>query len=397
MISLNRINDKITGSINGEQFGIHYIKEKFDKLKKISDSLDEAKDVAEYTRLLDKFKEVAVEDASQVQEDSIPNLYISLEGKYYLKTNNTISSISMPQELVDRIKTSHDKGIDVQPLIKFWVRFLRNPKLRKLDKAEQEAFSSTVFKYINMSYTNQELVQKLVDEKGYTNKVAEELATVQQVQITKEGLLKTYKVSSEITKIWVWDALLGSSKQVDLIPETPSVDPITGLVTYTKSKTVTNEERIFEPAVQHQSGDAFMNTKTGVLGHIISVGAVHSISWDQIDTTDGRGCRKGLHCGGITYIKGYQNEGTSTHNCLISAEDIGAIADDNTGALRCVRYMVLDEFNGTNGSLYHSSEYGKLTDATWAIMKQQIIDEFGKLQEEKEAEIANEVNELKNL
>jgi hypothetical protein len=396
MVSLNVIDNIIVGSVNNEQFGIRYTEEKFKALQQIVDKLDDVTSVDEYRELVQQFKDTAVEKGNDTRESGIPNIYISNSGNYYLMSNGVISSIAMPISLVDRIKITLDKGLDVTPLIKFWTRFLRNPKLRKLDKLSQMGFSNTVFNYVNMEYVNEEMVQDFMENKGYNEDTARKLSTITQVQITKEGLLKTFKVSKEITEKWILDEN-GESKQVPVIPTTKEIDPITGLITYTKDDTFTNENRIFEPAVMGQGGDAFMCSVLNKTGHIIKVGATHSITWNQIDTRDSVSCVRGLHVGGIYYIKGYQHSNTCTHNVLVSPENIGAIADDETGAMRVVEYFVLDEFSGINGSIYHSSTYGAQADAKWASDREQIIKDYGILKEDTIKEADTEVSELKSL
>jgi hypothetical protein len=75
---------------------------------------------------------------------------------------------------------------------------------------------------------------------------------------------------------------------------------------------------------------------------------------------------------------------------------IGAIPNchtDGDGALRCLQYFVHSSFAGVNGSIYHSSEYAALTDAQWIKMREEIIKEFGELEEVREDEL-NELNAL---
>lgn len=55
--------------------------------------------------------------------------------------------------------------------------------------------------------------------------------------------------------------------------------------------------------------------------------------------------------------------------------DIGAICNDSTGAMRVLRYFVLDVFKGVNNSIYHSSTYAKFTDSEFQkFIKKSIED-----------------------
>jgi hypothetical protein len=134
---------------------------------------------------------------------------------------------------------------------------------------------------------------------------------------------------------------------------------------------------LFEPAVQGTSGDAFYCEGPNGFdkpGHFIKVGCVHRLeSWDQVDTRDNVSCVKGLHFGGLVYINNYSGE---IHNVFVDPMHIGAIPDDNTGAIRCLQYFVHSSLVGVNGSIYHSSTYAAKTDAEWAKMRAEILEDF---------------------
>ncbi len=398
MIVLNRLDDLIIGSINAEVFNCTYSEDKYNKMKELEEASNkEGVTVVDYNKIVEQFKLLTEETLSGVIEAGNPYIYVDkATGYFHLKNNDVISSVPMPEALVNRIKESADKKIDYMPLIKCWTRWLRNPKLRRLTKENQKDFSGRFFNFIDIKFTNYDLVKKLMNEKGYSVEVANQMATTYSMKITNEGLLAAYKVSKEITQRYK----LNDTGQIELYDinacEVEGVDTITGLVTY-KKKELSNEERVFEPAVQGQSGDAFSCSKRSDLGHVILVGASHSITWDQINCDDNSTCVPGLHFGGLDYIRGYQSMGTETHNVFVCPSKIGAIPDDYTGAIRCVEYFVKDVFTGVNGSIYHSSTYGSKLDQDWSKERDEIIEKFGKLQEQKVQEITKELNELKSI
>jgi hypothetical protein len=385
MFTFSKNKEFITGTINGEVFGVNYSKEVFDQMTDLETRLESAQTPTEAKEITEEFKKLTEENAKDVREVGFhSDIYVAKTGKFYLKVDNKVTSVAMPEALVDRIKDSTDKGIDVTPLIKFWIRFLRNHKLRNICKTQEakEAFAARVFNYVNLDFTNEEVVHKLIEEKGYTKEVAREMATVKQVKISKEGLLQTFKVSKEITKRYRLNDK-GERESYDVYaPKVVGIDPITGLYVYDDKKVLINEDRVFEPAIMGTGGDEFFCGD--VKGHIIRVGQVHRLeSWKQINTDDHSSCVPGLHFGGLSYIKGYQSEGTETHNILCSPEHIGAVPCDTSGAIRCTQYYVLDAFSGVNGSIYHSSTYGKMTDDQWAEEKAEILKEFGELQQKR--------------
>ena len=375
MITVNKMGNSIVGSINTEQFGIPFTKEKYDTMIELQEAANNAATVEEQTAIIEEFKK-SLEDIdynTTIQSKCKDIHFNAAKGSYHLKVNDDVSAIAIPQPLVDRILDSMDKDIDFTPLIKLWTRWLRNPVLMLKSKIGRgDEFSANMFEYINRDYINIDMVDELMEEHGVSEEVALERATVKQVGITVEGLLKTFKVSEEIHTKYVLD----EDGNRDLKPRAAAqtVDPDTGLVTYEVLK---NEDRLFRPAMQRESGDAFFCGDKE--GHFIKVGQRHYLSdWSKVNTDDHNTCVKGLHCGGLDYIKGYQSSGTETHNILVDPMHIGAVPAHQP-AIRVLEYYVLDAFNGVNGSIYHSSTYAAETDAQWVVAKAKIIENYGKL------------------
>jgi hypothetical protein len=234
---------------------------------------------------------------------------------------------------------------------------MRSPVLSRV-KAERFAW------YIDQKYTDQKLLAELLSQ-GLSQAVATERSTSFQVPITMEGLLCTYKVSREIMHKYVKDENNEDGvKMKDRYDY--DVDEITGLKTHKMAEYV--EDRVFEPAVQGQHGDAFsctnLLTGQGTQGHIIKVGHIHELdNWNKVNCNDNTSCVPGLHIGNLDYIAGYQSDGTATHNVFVNPMDIGAIVNDNTGAIRCRRYFVHSSFMGVNRSIYHSSRFAAIGEA----------------------------------
>jgi hypothetical protein len=77
-----------------------------------------------------------------------------------------------------------------------------------------------------------------------------------------------------------------------------------------------------------------------------------------------------LHIGGLYYINNYGGE---IHNVFVDPMNIGAIPDSSEGAIRCLEYFVHSSLAGVNASMYHSSDYAKLTDLDWENMREEIL------------------------
>lgn len=99
---------------------------------------------------------------------------------------------------------------------------------------------------------------------------------------------------------------------------------------------------------------------------------------------------------GLRYIAGYQQEGTVTHEIFVDPMHIYGIAGlghGNDGAMTTKQYFVHRSFVGPNKSIYHSSEYAKLTDAEYA----QLIEAAVAQSQQNIDKIAADLDERKNL
>ena len=393
MILVNRLGDFISGAVNGKQFGVTYDETKYALMKDLEAKAAVAETMEELKALVLEFEPLTKESYKElVEAASGSSLFVNKHtNKFYLQYNGKVSSKAVPQVLVDKILLSVEKNIDIKPIIKCWVRFLRNPNFTD---AKARKFAD----YITATYVNTDNVAKYVKESGVSHEVATQLATATQVAITVEGLLVGYKASNEITTKFV----LGEDDQVVTKNRySKSVDPDTGVVTYAEPEFA--EDRLFEPAVQGTSGDAFWCVGQGFdevginkLGHHIRVGCLHYLeSWDQVNTDDNSSCVKGLHCGGLNYIKGYQGDGTVTHNILIDPADIGAIVGlgyGSDGAMRVRKYFVHSSFSGPNKNIYHSSKYAAMNDLDYAKSLEAVVAATEMSKKELDANIDEALN-----
>ena len=154
----------------------------------------------EYNALMEEFAKLTVQDYKTTIETDCPWIHVNeATGQFFLTYGGVVSSIPMPQALVDRILASMDKEAEYLPLIKMWIRFLRNPILRKkMDNGNGENFADRFFNFVNLEYVHPKLKKELMEDHGLSEEVAERRATMYQMKITKEGLLNGYKVSTEV-------------------------------------------------------------------------------------------------------------------------------------------------------------------------------------------------------
>jgi hypothetical protein len=388
MITINVIDDKICGSYGDTPFTVEYEKNLYDRMQQLSHKAQGVNTVEEYNEVMEEFAPLCVVDYTKTIETQCEYIHVNkATGEFFLKHNSVVSSIPMPQALVDRIFDSLDKDLDFMPLIKMWTRWLRNPILwRKMKQGHGNNFCERFFNFVNMKYTHPKMKEDLI-EQGLTDEAASKRAEMYQMKITHEGLLNGYKVSTEV--LHKYDAETG--EEVDRYKRTFNID--TGEIEGGGLPEFV-EDRLFQPAMMGTSGDAFFcEGPNGFAnpGHFIKVGCTHRLeSWDQINVDDRRSCVKGLHIGGLMYINCYSGE---IHNIFVDPMHIGAVPDDSDGAIRCKQYFVHSSLSGVNGSIYHSSSYAAMTDAEWDDMRLKAVQE----KSERKAECDKEVAEMNAL
>jgi len=377
MIHVSIIDDNIVGSYGDTPFSVPMDTDLYSELTKLAEKANSVTTMEEYSNCLSDCHDLVQVDYTKVIADGANGLiYVNpITKEFFLKQGEKVSKVPMPQALVDRIYESIDVGVDYSPLIKMWTRWLRNPILMKKGGTD---FSNRFFNFVNMKYVHPKMKTELMEEQGLSEEVAEKRATMYQMKITQEGLLNGYKVSREI--LHKYDTETG--EEVDRYKRT--FNPETGEI-QGEGLPDTVEERLFEPSMMGDRGDAFHCegiNGTG-LGHFIRVGCNHYLdSWSQVNTDDNQACVKGLHVGGLKYIAWYSGE---IHNVFIDPMHIGAVPDDQDGAIRCKQYFVHSSLSGVNGSIYHSSTYAAKTDEEWKEMREELITEWNK-----EAKIAAE-------
>lgn len=396
MITLNRVGDYISGSLNGIQFGVSFDEKKWELMQGLKKKADIADTMDELLSIVEEFKPLTEESYKELVEHTKGGQYLYVNkstNKFYLKYQDKISSKPLPKVFVDKIVTSVEKNIDIVPLVKCMARYMRPVEGRP---AYTEARAALFAQYVDADYVNDELVAKFQKD-GLAPEVAKSMGTTKQVAITMEGLLAGFKVSTEIEHRFELDEETEEVKVKSRFGK--DVDPDTGEVTLKKPEYV--EERLFQPAVMGQGGDAFYCVPFGTVpgpndkpGHKIKVGHVHSLdSWSKVSTPGS----KGLHVGGLRYIQGYQSyPGAVTHEIFIDPMHIHTIAglgNGNDGAMTVKQYATYRSFAGANKNIYHSSKYAALTDAEFAAL----VEEAVKATEAKAEELKAILDETRDL
>lgn len=352
--TLNKTKQTISGMVDFQSFSVPFNEDLFQTLSELEDDHYNASSYDETVRIEKKAINLIntyVDQVPQTKEysDLSSNLYVS-DGKYYLiGRKGIVSKIAIPQPLVDKMISAYLEGLSVEPYVKCWTLFLKNPNF-SIKKAELFA------NYLTAKFFDQEMYNDLVTE-GYTETKARELATYDEVAITRSGLLSTYKYVS-----------YGGQKDHEQLHNH-----------YNENPTVQAEDCIFYPPIMGTSGDPVL--VNGELRHNVTVGDIHELqSWEQVNCNDYTSCVKGLHLGSQTYIQGYGGRTRFLLNCLVSPSDIGAIvhnsvASADKGALRVLRYYPISVNTAPNKNRYHESTLLDKIDEVWEEERTRAIEE----------------------
>ena len=388
MFTFNIAGNNIVGSVNGEAFSINYKKETWDDMVSLQGKFNQVSTVADAKEVVEIFTKLTTQTREKAVEEITPELeYRSSTDTYHLKHNGKVSPVPLPPELVEKIQYAHEKGLPVEPLIKFTVKAMRNPKIYKTrDTKAAAAFLDRICGYVFETFVSPELFKKFVDQ-GFSEEVAEEMATVPQTPITMEGLLSTKKVVSPEFNSQRYKFVVdedGNPKKVLRGTEGVSkeIDEDTGQVTVNDPQYA--EDWVFTPYVMGRSGDPFYcgSDDKDPKGHVIRVGKEMRLpDWSFVNTNDTQACVKGLHTGNHDYINTFENDSNVTLDCFVCPSEVGAIPyHDAPGVLR-VRTMFIYGIKSRkveNRNIYHSSKYAELSDERWEQLKKEVIANYDK-------------------
>jgi hypothetical protein len=362
MVTFRKLEHTIVGTVDGRPFNVPRTDATEAWLiKAIADKMD-GKDILKYLK------------STRNQEIAGSNKYLAfnpLTQKYYLELDGHRSKHPIPKTLVKFIEDSYEKKVDFMPVVKAWARLLANPRYTP----EMAKYFST---YLETTYVDLEEVEQIMDEQDLNREIATQMATYQDIAITQEGLLATYKVANIVT--WQYEMVMndetGNYEKVrnnKYKPIADKIDPTTGDIIEVGGfeKPANLEDFQFTPCIC-LSGDKFFSGDK--IGYVYEVGKMQYLPKDakrNLQNTFGGG---GLYSGGLKYVEGYRNSGSHVLTCFVNPSDIISFQSEGH-AFRTDAIMpnnVWDETIPLKGT-YHSSDYGKVSDERVAAIVAEAI------------------------
>ncbi len=377
-----KADQRITGVIDSSTFNVDFNEDLLSDLKVFAIELESIEDVDAYDAWVKSVtSRLEAADTVDTVTKACNDLMLDTKtGHYYVSVAGKTSKHPVPMPLVEVILESAEKDIDPTPIVKAWIRFLRNPNF-STKKANLFA------EYITAIIVDTEEVEKLMHEEGYIEEKAIERAQYRDVTITNEGLIVAKKYARLLTQGWVIDQETNEAKLEDLFKTTKTVDQFSGDITEKTDFPEFTEALTFEPPIMGRSGDKFSCIDADgheIEDYIIKVGGKHELkSWDLVDTDDDRCCVPGLHVGGLQYVANYKSLDCQLLDCFVDPADIGAICgmhswSGSDGAIRVKAYFIYRATSGRTKGIYHSSKYAAMRDEEWENFKKEAIDQANK-------------------
>jgi len=352
MINFRKLENTITGVVGGRPFNITRTDDSVAWLE--TASLNNTPD-AEVLAFIDSAK------LGEVAGTNKYLIYSPLSNQYFLTFEGWRSTHAIPQTLVDIINKSHDKSIDFMPILKAWARLLGNPRY---NNQMGEYFAT----YLEAKFTDEKAAQKLMKDQDLDEAIARTMCTYQDISISTEGMLVTYKVAEIVD----WEYLMKHDEENDsytkvmkkkykIIPA--QIDTVTGEVltkeAYEKPQHL--EDYLFTPAI-YKNGDKFYSGQK--LGYVYQVGEMQHLPQKALRNLDNSFGGGGLYTGGLEYINTYKRSNRAVLVCFVNPGDILSFQSEgqaiHTDAIFPNNVWDLDvPLKG----IYHSSEYDTLSTA----------------------------------
>lgn len=370
----------INAIIGNEKISRPFSEELYSELLKLEEKFQEIETIDEANMIISLAKGMLSSGKKESEYEDIDEFvtYSKLKKEYYIKSNDKIfTSYPMPKVFADKVLETRDKGLSIDPLIKNFIRLMRNPRFSK-------SFVEKYLNYITAKYFDSKKYNEYL-EAGYEDNVAQQMATFEDVSFTSSGLLSTYKYAKIVfTK---HDSQTGDLK--DLYPI--EYDEVTGQKRY-KLEELKIEDYTLIPPVMERSGDPiFVN---GELKKSIVMGAIHTLDQKDHGTYQHNHMSKGLYVGGLRYINGYSGQNRILLNVLVDPAKICAFNESGQfSAIKTEEYYVHSAVDVPSKALYKESKYLDHTNSEWKKVATEAVEAL----EKKKVQLDSEIDQISSL
>lgn len=340
----------------------------------LCDTAEEAISITDET--LAAIEKLRISEDAKLESVLGEDLYLDPKtGEYHIRFEDRLSEAPIHKFFVNKMIEANDRGLNPKPWLIFWVRLMRNELFRG-----NETKIERLVEYMGAQHLDEDKKASLMEE-GYAEDVATFRATFDQLSITEEGILVTFKYVSLRNKKFVVEKDEKTGEQTiveaDRYTRKLVINEDTGEVISDELDLPKYAEELkFVPPVMGDSGDAFTCRELDdvsvdpVTGHNVQIGKVHELldGFKAVNCNDNVYGSKGLHVGSHQYVQGFGGITDYLIDCLVAPEDVGAVADlreSSEGAIRCKRYMAVGAVFQVSKGMYHPSNYAKMLDIEW--------------------------------
>lgn len=284
MIIVNTdLKSYISGCYGGKNFSIPFTKEKYEAIKELEECAKGAKTHGELKNVYSFMDEEVKVDYNSLMVASVEGLVYRKDTKtYHLVMGEGFSDLYLPEVLVNKVVDNYSRGIENTPIVNMFRRFIYNPK------PTQERLDMLA-NYVTQTWFDEEEADRLMEEQGLSEEVAKVYATYNNIQITTEGYLRTYKVVDIIHN----EETSKNRKSLPMRDEKGRF--IKGAKAEEAKKFL--EDIDFTPAIW-KDGDKFFSN--GVLGYKYKIGELAALpDWSYTSLVDESYHDKGLHTGKV--------------------------------------------------------------------------------------------------
>ena len=347
MIIVNTdLKSYISGFYGGKNFSIPFTKEKYNSIKHLEKQGSLATSSEELKSIYAVLDSELIVDYNSLMVASVEGLMYRKDTKtYHLVMGEGFSDLYLPEVLVNKVVDNYSRGIENAPIVNMFRRFIYNPK------PTQERLDMLA-NYVTQTWFDAEEADRLMEEQGLSDEVAKVYATYNNIQITTEGYLRTYKVVDIIHN----EETRENSKSL------PMRDEKGRFIKGAKAEEVKKflEDIDFTPAI-YKSGDEFFSN--GVLGYKYKIGELAALpDWSYTSLVDESYHDKGLHTGGLSYVQSYLHGDRQLIDVFVCPSQIAKFTDHGLGEMTCKEFYIYGAtyMDGNMKSLYHTSNYCKI-------------------------------------
>ena len=105
MITINVIENQISGSYGDTPFSVNYSEDTYGKMMELSDRQQSVTTMDEYNTLMEEFAKLTIQDYKTTVETECPIIHVNeATGQFFLKHNDVVSSVILGMNSKEQVE-----------------------------------------------------------------------------------------------------------------------------------------------------------------------------------------------------------------------------------------------------------------------------------------------------